>query len=269
MVEIFDNIRKIYKFSSPCPELSDYIEFFSESSLEETNKYIANKCFTIKMFPSWTPTIWINLGEPYRLCLGEDRYFIRREDDILILRNSAAERHNLPTDHIFTVKFFPGGLEAILDINQSKFINKIVDLNAVIPVQLIQRIKELNSFEERMELLQDFFLVNYKKKKTQDYYLKFVRDTTEAYGAANMKFNNSEIAEKMFTTSKTINRYFNNIIGTTPKNYFSILKARIGLTAYVANKQLFDPSDYGYYDMSHFYKTVVKFTGQKLVDNRL
>jgi hypothetical protein len=29
MVEIFDNIKKIYRFVSPCEELSDFIEFHS------------------------------------------------------------------------------------------------------------------------------------------------------------------------------------------------------------------------------------------------
>ena len=57
MVEIFDNIRKIYTFSEACPELADHIEFFSESSFEATKKYIDGEHFSVKMFPSWTPTI--------------------------------------------------------------------------------------------------------------------------------------------------------------------------------------------------------------------
>jgi len=81
-----------------------------------------------------------------------------------------------------------------------------------------------------------------------------------------MQYNNSQLAAKMFTTSKTINRYFNNIVGTTPKNYFSTLRARTSLTAYIANRKVFDPAEHGYYDMSHFYKDVIKFTGQKLVE---
>ncbi|MDP9048100.1 MAG: helix-turn-helix domain-containing protein, partial [Bacteroidota bacterium] len=87
------------------------------------------------------------------------------------------------------------------------------------------------------------------------------------YNSTGLQFNNSEMAEKMFTTSKTINRYFNNVIGTSPKNYFSIMRARTALTGYVTSKQQFIPFEYGYYDMSHFYKDVVKFTGQRLNEN--
>lgn len=268
MLEIFDDIRRIYTFSKPCEELTPYIEFYSESSFEETSRHVGNDCFTVKMFPSFTPTIYINLGEPYYLYLGPKRYFINAGDDVLIVRDTIVERHNLPSDHIFTVKFFPGGLQAVFGINQSAFINKAVNATNIIPAAIIMQMKAQGSFEERALLLQNFLLSNYKKGKKHDHYIQFVQDTIETYGAAGMKYNNSQLAEKMFTTSKTINRYFNNVIGITPKNYFSTIRARAALTAFAANTKNFDAAEYGYYDTSHFYKDVVKFTGQKLVEHR-
>jgi methylphosphotriester-DNA--protein-cysteine methyltransferase len=134
-----------------------------------------------------------------------------------------------------------------------------------LPAKLLQNIKQLNSFDDRVELMQNFFLKNYRKK--HDHYLKFVKDTIDAYATTGFEFSNCELAEKMFTTSKTVNRYFNKVIGTSPKNYFSIMRARTALTGYVTGREQFVPFDYGYYDMSHFYKDVVKFTGQKLSSN--
>ena len=218
------------------------------------------------MFPSWTPTFYFNLGEPYEIAIGSKHYFIEADEDILILRNSIVERYNTPTDNIFTVKFYPGSLEALLDIKQNLLIDKVANLNKILPVKLLHSIKQLSSFDERVELIQDFFLLNYRKK--QDYYVDFVKDTINTYADTGLQFNNNELAEKMFTTSKTINRYFNNVIGTSPKNYFSIMRARTALTGYVNSKAQFIPFNYGYYDMSHFYKDVVKFTGQKLSVNK-
>jgi AraC-like DNA-binding protein len=268
MVEIFDNIRKIYSFSAPCPELEDYIEFFSESSSEETALLADNKCFTVKMFPSWTPTMWINLGAPYHLVAGDSRYTISTSHDVLLLRDSIVERRNMPSDYIFTVKFFPGGLEAVLGIDQTKFISKIVALNEVLPAAIIQQVKTAASFEQRMALLQDFFLLQHVKRRKQDHYIHIVKDSIDLYAASRMQYNTSEIAERMFVTSKTINRYFNNIVGASPKKYFSILRIRSALTAFVANREIFSPCDHGYHDMSHFYKEVVKFTGQGLAAQR-
>ena len=261
MVEIFDNIRQLYRFSAPCGELAAYIEFFSESSSDATRSYAGDNCFSVKMFASYTPTIWINLGSPYQLVTENNKYFIPSGKDILVVRNGIVERRNLPADYIFTVKFFPGGLETILDIGQSNMINKVIDLREIIPASLIAQVKKMNCFESRMQLLQDFFLLHLKRKKRTDHYTQFVKDTIACYEQGNMQFNMSEIAARRFTTSKTINRYFNRVIGISPKEYFSIVRSRTALTAWTANKKTFEPNNFGYYDMSHFYKEMVKFTG--------
>jgi len=262
MVEIFQNIRKIYTFQQPCEELADHIEFFSESSLEATKQHVSGKNFSVKMFASWTPTFYINLGAPYEIQVGSKRHFIAGDEDILILRNSIVERYNTPTDNIFTVKFYPGGLEAMLDIKQPLLADKVINLKELLPKKLLHKIKQPITFEERVELMQNFFMVGYRKP--HDHYIKFVRDAIDNFSTTGLQASNSDLAERMFTTSKTINRYFNQVIGTSPKNYFSIMRARTALTGYVGNKPEFIPYDYGYYDMSHFYKDVVKFTGQKL-----
>lgn len=264
MTEIFDDIKKMYRFGKPVMELHEYIEFFSESSLEQTIGFTQGEAFTVKMFPSWTPTIWINLGSPYRLTIGNRLYTINKAQDVLVLRDTVTTRYNLASDHILTIKFFPGGLERILQINQTHFIDKVVNLADILPPSLIGSIKKQNSFEDRKKLLEDYFLLCLQNKKRGDHYLKLVQDSIDLYHHADMQYNTTEIAEKMFITSKTINRYFNTVIGTSPKKYFSILRARKALSACIADKLSFLPTDYGYYDMSHFYRESAKFTGYKM-----
>lgn len=266
MTEIFDNIRKIYTFSKACPELADHIEFFSESSFEATKKHIADQHFSVKMFASWTPTFYINLGAPYTILIGDKQHFVEGERDILILRNPIVERYNTPSDNIFTVKFHPGGLEAVLGISQVKCIDKVIDLQSILPAKLLRAIKQPVTFWERCALMQQFLLGAFAKRTRADHYLHFVRDCIERYGQSDMQLNTSEMAEKMFITSKTINRYFNRVVGIPPKAYFSILRSRKALTSYVNQKPDFSPYDFGYYDMSHFYKEVINFTGRRLID---
>ena len=57
MTEIFDNIRKLYRFYTPRNELAEYIEFFSESSAEETYRYVADNRFVGR--PRAT-SIWVS-----------------------------------------------------------------------------------------------------------------------------------------------------------------------------------------------------------------
>jgi AraC-like DNA-binding protein len=267
MVEIFDNIHKIYQYQAPCGELTDYIEFFSESSPQATREHIADEHFTVRLFPSWTPTFWFNLGSPYRLLIGDKYYSVRSDEDVLLLRDSIVERYNLPSDHIFTIKFSPGGFEAVFGIKQSALGDKLINLATILPAQLIQQIKRVDNFEARINLLQNFFLVQLQKQVRKGHEFRIVQKAIETYYISNMEYNSSEVAKEVFATNKTIYRYFNQVIGTTPKNYFSTIRVRTALQNYVAAQSDFSPYDFGYYDMSHFYKDVVKFTGKKLIEN--
>jgi AraC-like DNA-binding protein len=265
MVEIFDNIRKIYQFSLPCEELANYIEFFSESLPDATQAFAGNACFTVKMFPSLTPTFWINLGAPYYLTLGNKRFLIPAAKDILLTRDTIAERYNQPVDHLFSVKFYPGGLESVLGIDQSGMAGKLVQLQDVLPAAIIERIRKANGFETRKRLLEDYLLSQMRIKKQRTHYIELVSKTIAMYEDGNMKYNVDQLAERMFTTSKTINRYFAGVVGITPKKYLSIVRSRTALTAFVANKKTFDPAFFGYHDMSHFYKESIKFTGERMI----
>lgn len=265
MVEIFDHIRKLYQFRQPCEELAQYIEFFSETNLDATSECIHTANFTVKLFPSYTPTIWINLGSAYHLKNGNTIQQVDKHTDVLLLRNEIVERNNLPTDNVFTIKFVPGGFEAVLGISQAKIGSNIVDAHTVVPASVFRKIKRLDGFEQRTDWLQKFFLEQMaKRKKDEQHLLNCVKETVEAFTQSGMGSSNTELAKQLYVTDKTLYRYFTQVVGTNPKNYLSTVRARTALTAYVSGKDLFSPYEHGYYDMSHFYKDVVKFTGHKL-----
>ena len=264
MVEIFDNIKKVYHFTPAHPELASFIEWYSESSPEKTEHHTGGGAFSVKMFPSWTPTIWMNLGTSYRLVTREQDQLVAGGEDLLVLRDSITTRYNQPGDHIFTVKFLPGGLESILGINQRQMVGRVVPLQQILPADLIMRVRHAGDFTTRIQLLEGYFLGRRVTVKQKDHYLNLVSECIDAYKAGDMQFNTSQLAAKMFCSSKTINRYFNEAIGLSPKKYFSILRSRAALTAYVADRARFSPTDHGYYDMSHFYRESASFTGSRM-----
>jgi AraC-like DNA-binding protein len=219
--------------------------------------------FTVEMFPSWTPTFWINLGTPYRLTTGHGSYRLPADSDILVLRDSTMTRHNLPADHLFSVKFFPGGLEAVLGISQTKFIGAVVRLNEVLPATLIAQLKSAAGFGQRRSLLEGFFLKSLSRRPKKDHYAQLIRDSVGFYEYAGMHPNTTELAARHFVHSRTINRYFHQVIGLSPKKYFTLVRARAALAGFLANRQQFSPDAFGYYDRSHFYRAARAFTGRR------
>lgn len=265
MTEIFDNIRKLYRFNAPCEALAAHIEFFSESSLDAMNAYIGPMEFTVRLFPSYTPTIWLNLGSPYQLKNGPAWHTINEHTDILLLRNEIVERRNLPTDNIFTVKFNPGGFETIFGISQTTIGSDIIPVEQIIPSAFIKKLKGLGSFEDRLALFENFLLHKLERNaKREGFYLQCIKDTVNAFTGSGQEAAISELAGKLYITEKTLYRCFTKMVGTSPKKFLAITRARTALTAYVADPAVFSPLDHGYYDRSHFYKDVLKFTGQKL-----
>ncbi|HZW69478.1 MAG TPA: hypothetical protein VFF57_01335 [Hanamia sp.] len=261
MVEIFEDIRKIYEFRQPCSELSPYIEFFSESSAEKTAHFIDQESFSIKMFQSWTATIWLNLGDLYDLETDGKRIRIRANQDILLLRQSRVTRYATCRDHIFTIKFHPGGLEAILGVRSQTLIDNVLDVGKIIPPNIIRDIKGCSNLTARTALVENYFLNNLKISASFSYNYSTVQQVLAGYQANEMNINLNILAEKVPSSLKTINRHFNRVVGTGPCRYFSMLRARKSLTAYITDKKMFDPKTFGYYDHSHFYKAVANFTG--------
>lgn len=265
MTEIFDNIRKLYRFKAPGEALAPHIEFFSESSLDAMEQYVGEAEFTVKLFPSYTPTIWLNLGSPYQLKNGPAWHTVNEHTDVLLLRNEIVERRNLPTDNIFTVKFNPGGFETIFGISQTAIGSAIIPVDQVIPASFIKKLKGLGSFDDRLVSFENFLLEKLEKNiKREGFYLQCIKDTVNAFTGSGLEAAISELAGKLYITEKTLYRCFTKVVGTSPKNFLAITRARTALTHYVAGRDCFSPYDHGYYDMSHFYKDVVKFTGQKL-----
>ncbi|SHF24034.1 helix-turn-helix domain-containing protein [Pedobacter caeni] len=264
MIEIFDDIRKLYLFKLPCLELVSYIEFFSETSLTATRQHIDTEEFTVKLFPSYTPTIWINLGSAYILKNGSNWKVIDESTDVLVLRNEIIERKNLPSDNIFTIKFHPGGLEAVFGVSQAKIASEIINASEIICPQMLQKLKSSSCFNDRVTLLQELFLSKLNQHRKTSCYFNYIQQATALFCASGFAAKNNELAEKLGLSEKNFYRYLTKTIGINPKQYMAILRARTALTAYINKPADFNPYAYGYFDSSHFYKDVLKFTGKTL-----
>ncbi len=223
--------------------------------------------FSIKMFKSWTPTFWINLGPSYSLVLNGITHRIKANSAIAVTRNVTSERLNHPADYLFTVKFYPGALKHLIDVDLTKLRSGLVELNELLPGCLIQQIRSVKCFEQRVSLIEQFVLQKMSNKKATDHYTNLVMQTICFYDENGMKFNINELTFKTFTTSKTLRRYFERVIGISPKQYFESVRLRTSLSSFLSDRKSFNPVEYGYYDSSHFYRSVAGFTGERIADH--
>jgi hypothetical protein len=193
--------------------------------------------------------------------VAERKYLVTKGKDILVLRDSIVSRNVSASDRIFTIKFHPGAIGRIFGIAQRSLIDRVADAGDLIPSGLLEQVKVQNNLEARVKLIEGFLLKKLTGLKKTDHYVKLMRDSIDLYFTSGMQVNTTQLAERQFTTSKTINRYFQRTIGLSPKKYLSILRSRSAIGRFLDNRNAFDPELHGYYDMSHFYREAHKFTG--------
>ena len=264
MTEIFDDIRKLYKFRVPRMELQPYIEFFSESSAEATAKYITTDSFTVRLFQSFTPTFWINLGDAYQIDNGMETRNIGRTADVLILRSTTVDRKVFSTDKIFTLKFNPLGFETIFGVSQAKIGHRVVDPVEVLGASMIRMLKEPSSLDDKVAFIERLLLEKLHKNTKDTRHLTCLMRTIDLFVDSKMEIRISKLASQINVSEKTFCRYFHQIMGTSPKEFFSMTRCRIALTQYKRDPKQFSPYDHGYYDFGHFSKDVKRFTGSNL-----
>lgn len=262
--EIFYDIRKLYQFQTPAPELLEYIEFFSETSPEAIERFIPTDKFTVALFPSFTPTIWINLGSPYSLSNGINTKQIDKKLDVLVLRSTILERNNLSTDNIFTIKFNPLGFESIFGVSQARIGNEIISASEILPDDVIKKLREPISLQEKSLFLEQFFCDKLHKNSTNQFHLQCIKRSINIFLSSDMNIRMGEIASQLHVSERTFNRYFYQIVGTNPKSFFSTIRCRLSLTQYMRDPGQFSPYDFGYYDFSHFSKEITRFAGANL-----
>lgn len=263
MIEIFDNIRKLYRFKAPSAGLEKYIEFFSESDLATTQNIIGEQQFSIKLFPSYTPTIWINLGTDYTLKSGKLADKVGKSKSVLVLRNQILERQNHPNDNIFTIKFRPCGFEAIFGKPQSVIGGKLQDATELLGVDIRQKVIDLQDLDSRVAYFEQLFFERLLKAKKEQSRIAKINSAIEHYVSSGMELRTAKLASEIYVTEKSLYRYFVNNVGTSPKNYLNNLRIRASLEKYLHDSHNFSVYDFGYYDLSHFYKSYEQFTGEK------
>lgn len=263
VTEIFEDLKRFFVFAEPPSVLNEYVEFFAESSALQKNAMGSDNVFACRMFPSYTPTFFINLTGDYGLQLDQQHFRIPAKQDILLLRDTSVQRFNSPGDNVFTVKFNPGTLRRLFDVYPAELCGGLWPLDTLLPHALLRAIKRADGFSDRVAIMSEY-LLGKTHNRSSDFDWQTVDHALHNLQWLEGQTPVSEIAGNLHVSSKTFTRYFVKELGVSPKKYFSVLRFRKALQAYLHSQHTFHPFDYGYYDHSHFSREVLRLTGKRL-----
>jgi hypothetical protein len=244
-----------YQISRPKKALFTFIDYFWEGDFkgEKTPD---------RLLPHIGFTLLFNLGKPFILFRNGESYYIK--EDTIYPRQFCWEDYNKEI-HAFGIKFNFSFIPFVSDCPQYALADKPIVCYKFLDWSFIEQIHKASCYEERVFLSENHFLTLFEKHKNSIRRYQVVLDVLNEMTNGNlMEFNVSQKSLELFTSSKSLNRYFLKCVGMAPKQVHRILRLRAALDSYFNNPGQFNFYGAGYYDHSHFYKEVRKITTIKL-----
>lgn len=222
--------------------------------------------FSDVLFPNLGYTYLINLGTPLVMQVNEVNTPIRF--DGFLPRLNHIECFHKPGNQLFGIKFKVSPVLFEKRINFSEYKGQVFSLSYLMEPQLLQQIRLADNFEQRVELLQRYYLQQLALHQTS---LHKTHVVTSVLQTAEQKNDFLTLADKRAAahnvSAKTLQRYFKECTGVNYKNALQVMRIRKAISQILQEPHNFHSAALGYYDHSHFYKHLRRFLSrQNLID---
>jgi AraC-like DNA-binding protein len=165
---------------------------------------------------------------------------------------------------IVSARFFPEGLTPFLDIAVAEMEDKAVSLIELFGEKgrlLEEKVLSAPTNTDRITLIEEFLLTRLAEPKIIDTITKAcVEVIVESQGQLDVV----ELADKMNTNRRNIERRFTSAIGMSPKQLSRVVRLQATIKMLEQRKFTSLTSlayENGYYDQAHFIKDFKEFTG--------
>ncbi|MGI4022402.1 MAG: helix-turn-helix domain-containing protein [Janthinobacterium lividum] len=222
-----------YKFIQPDQPLATFVESLGmfHNQTDEAKEVVVMPDGRVDLF------FWQSGSEPFQV--------------ILIGLETAPEQRSIPPYTLtYTISFRPLAVEYILQTSIAAILNSAKDLPREFWNFNADDLKDFESFYKKAsQKITELLPVAIDERK---------RKLFEFIYASNGEMSVRELSEKVFWSSRQINRYFNQRFGLSLKSYCDILRFR-ALLEHIAQGKLFPELDFA--DQTHFIKEIKKFSG--------
>ena len=222
-----------HKFTNPDKPLADFVESIGmfHNPSDEAKEVVVMPDGRIDLFFSQSAS------EPFHVTL--------------IGLETAPEQRSVPSQTLtFVISFKPLAVEYILHTSIAGLLNSAKYLPTDFWDFHVDDLKDFDAFYKKASQKIIALLpaaIDERKRKL-----------FELIYSSNGEMSVKELSEKVFWSSRQINRYFNQQFGLSLKAYCNILRFQASLS-HIKEGKLFPQLDY--YDQSHFIKEIKKFSG--------
>ena len=161
------------------------------------------------------------------------------------------------------VIFTPGGINAFSRIPAHELFEQHISAENLFHVtdldEILERLAEAPDNKRRIDIIQSFLQGHLTNKKPDALINNALQLIRQHSGIIKIK----DLTTSLYISQDAFEKRFRTMVGSTPKQYASIVRLRHLIKAYPSYSSLTDASyEAGYFDQSHFIKDFRLFTGQ-------
>ncbi len=265
-IEFFniDHFEKNYHRVKPQPGLENFIDFFWETRFDELWEKNPEG-FSDALFPNIGYTYLINLGTPFVMQIGDQKFNMKT--DGFLPRNQSIECYHQPGNCLFGIKFKISPIIFKKKVNFAEYREYIYPLSYLMEQPVIDQVKRAASFQERIDILNEYFLSIIKAYPGSWEPIRIVSEILEYCDREN-DFTKTieEFAEQYKISARSLHRYFESTTSLSSKKALQVLRIRKAVQQLATNPEAFRYDRYGYYDYSHFCKHLKQFLRKDALD---
>ncbi len=254
----------VIKYKKPSPALAHLISHFWEKNNPPQHQ-LGYEMETV--LPETYLNLTFSLGTPYFRATEKTQGFSK------LYTPQLATLHTDPNfykhqngNHIFGVKFLPGGLYPFVPQDFMEMTNLTLDMEVVLGKKVLLLAEELYylpDFERRTERIEAFLLEHLLARKLRKF--SFVKLATTFLSANNADTDIAKVAQQLNTNYKTLSRTFYEVIGIAPKQFAQMQRFERALQLLCSQRQTNCTEigyQAGYYDQAHFIREFKKYAHQ-------
>jgi AraC-like DNA-binding protein len=253
-IEHFENN---YHRVKPSPTLESFIDFFWETKFDHLWQQYP-KGFSDALFPNIGYTYLLNLGTPFVMQVNEKKFTMKT--DGFLPRNNSIECYHRSGNCLFGIKFKISPVIFTTRVNFAEYREYIYPLSYLMEQQVIDSIKKAASFEERVKILNSYFISivsTYQGSMEPISIVSAILQHSEK--ESDFKTTVEEFAAKYNVSARTLHRYFEAATSLSCKKALQVLRIRKAVQLLVSSPAIFRFEQFGYYDYSHFCKHLKQF----------
>ncbi len=163
------------------------------------------------------------------------------------------------------ITFYPGAAANFFDLPLIELEGKSIHLEDIAKGKTHsteEQLAEAATLQERIRIIENFLLKRLCPTPAQD--MKLIRQGVGIVKNFKGQIKATELAQKLCTTPKTLERKFALYVGNTPKQFIKIIRFHEAITTITSIKpgQLTQHAlENGYYDQAHFIRDFKAYSG--------